>query len=289
MKKKHRPENGPSVFRTFFVFGAIVGIGLVAILFGLGQKPFEKIATALAMPVGLLWLFLFGTFIWMLRSGQGRAATLVLFAWTTVTLGGNGYVSGWLARKVEAPMLQLNPLDEEPLDAIVLLGGGGSVGANNRSQGGSSADRLIVAAQAYHTGLTTRLICTGKHDESMYGAGRSPAIVSMDVLKGLGVPDDAVESLGGANTSEEMTALSAKFENQDVRLGIVTSAWHLPRALRLAKRYDLDLIPLPADFFSGPQTEQTTGEVIECCIPKADAMFRISALMRELMAKAVGR
>ncbi len=37
-------------------------------------------------------------------------------------------------------------------------------------------------------------------------------------------------------------------EHALTRVGLISSAWHLRRALRLAARHDFDPVPLPADF-----------------------------------------
>jgi len=111
------------------------------------------------------------------------------------------------------------------------------------------------------------------------------------ILEALGVPPQAIEQCGGANTSEELTHL-AQLIKPGERAGLVTSAWHLPRALRLAGRHGLQLEPVPADF-QGPQPNAGQrpgfGATVLLCIPDAEALLFAARWEKEHMAELVGR
>ena len=190
---------------------------------------------------------------------------------------------------METPFAKIQPLKEEPFDAVIVLGGGGSIGANGRFQGNGSGDRMILAAQLYHAGITPKLICTGKRMTTMDGNGPDPSAISLDLLVGMGVPEDAIERLGGHNTSEEMQNLKKRFGDDQFRVGLVTSAWHLPRALRLAQANGLNPAPLPADFMAGPEGPQTVAQRIAACIPQAENFLAVSRIAKEHLAGFVRR
>ncbi len=59
-----------------------------------------------------------------------------------------------------------------------------------------------------------------------------------------------MERVGPAyNSRQEIAAYAAYAEEHGLqRVGLLTSAWHLRRVLRIAERHDFHPTPLPADF-----------------------------------------
>jgi uncharacterized SAM-binding protein YcdF (DUF218 family) len=218
---------------------------------------------------------------------EGGLAAMLCFA--VYSVAGNNFIAEALARALEAPYRQINPLDDPP-DVVIVLGGGGTLGANGRLQGNGSGDRLILAAQLYHQHPSTKFICTGQRIVSMNATGIDPADTSRDILVRLGVPASSIEISGGRNTSEEMQHLAKRFEASHQTIGLLTSAWHLPRATRLATRIGLTTIPLPADFRSSPPNNPlTTGQWIEAVIPNGSAFASTWSFAKEYLGMAVGR
>ncbi len=286
-------NQGPSYIRILAVL-TLVWIGFIlAIRVTIDRNAAEKIATALFMPSGILWLFLTALMIqvwpWRRPEYRSSAGYPALLCFLTYTLGGSGYVSEALAVALERPYLQINPLEQPPMDLVIVLGGGGGPGANGRLQGNGSGDRLILAAQLYHQHPATKFICTGQRIASMDATGVDPAETSRDILVRLGVPDASIELLGGQNTSEEMKALGERFRNGSARVGLLTSAWHLPRAMRLAERNGLKPVPLPADFRTSPAESPTVAKRIEACIPNGGAFSGTWSFAKEYLGMLIGR
>ncbi len=277
-------------FSRVIVGFAIGTASILGIVGGtLGRKPVEKIATALAMPSGMIWYVLTGLVLTAWISYQRKLAAMLFVSWAMFSVAGNGLFVTWLVTTLEGPYVQIDPLQSEPYDVVVLLGGGASIAANDRPQGNASGDRLILAAQLYHQGLAKRLICTGRRIEGMDSIGIDPAQASATVLQGLGVPESAIEQLGGRTTSEEMETLGERFSDSEQRVGVVTSAWHLPRAMRLANRNNFQPDPLPADFLSEPKRTLTTAETILAYIPSADSLHATTRVTKEYLGMLVGR
>lgn len=284
------PQSSPGFLSLALRFAITGAVSMSTIWLSLGRMAAEKIATAVVMPTGLLWLLLLFSAAYAAAARQRVAAVLLLFCWMALSAMGNGVLCGQLARSLEGPYLQLNPLQSEPVDVLLVLGGGGGLGPNGRLQGNGSGDRLILAAQLYHSGIARSLICTGQRIESMNSTGVDPADCSASILIGLGVPEQAIRKVGGRNTSEEMSTLAQEFGSQQQRVGLLTSAWHLPRALRLAERHGLTLEPFPADFRSGPQSSPPTpGELIESMIPSGPTIATCTALLKEYLGMLAGR
>ena len=250
----------------------------------------EKIATSLAMPCGIIWYLLSCSVVVACAGRVPKLTWTLVVVWMLFTGLGNEYLSTWLARTLEAPYAEIQPLEQQPFDYVIVLGGGASHGANHRNQGNGSGDRLILAAQLYHADVARKLICTGQRIASMDASSMDASERSRDVLTRLGVPESAIEICGGRNTSEEMRTLSERFSNSGRRIGLLTSAWHLSRSMRLANRYNLSPQPLPADFMSGPTSiELTPGQVMERMIPQAGSFAGVARVIREHLAMLVGR
>ncbi len=281
-------------WKVVFVVFMVVGVALLAIFGTLGRDAAEKIGTALFMPSGLLWLMLLALTIqlWPFCSAARRPSGGIpaFLCFLACSLGGSGYISETMAISLERPFVGINPLEEPPMDVVVVLGGGGSLGANGRLQGNMSGDRMILAAQLYHRHPTTSFLCTGQRIQSMNSTGVDPAETSRDILVRLGVPESSIELVGGKNTSEEMQNLGRKFGKTPVQIGLLTSAWHLPRATRLANRNGLNVTPLPSDFRSPPPGfTPTVGQRIESLIPNGAAFGSTWAFAKEYLGMLLGR
>lgn len=279
----------PSVTRTLFWFCLGTASLLTVEGFLVGRGALEKTLTALAMPCGLIWYLLSFAVFLACVSRQKLLTSVTILTWLLYTAVGNGFVSNWLANRIEAPFINISPLDEEPFDYVIVLGGGVSTAANMRHQGNSSGDRVILAAQLYHAGKTPVVICTGLRIKGLTNVDADPSETSRDVLLGLGVPAEAIETAGGETTSAEMKSLGKRLAGTDKRIGLVTSAWHLRRALRLANRNDFHPKPLPADFMSGPNVAWTLAEKINSVIPQADNFTINTRIAKEYLGSFVGR
>ena len=290
-----RHQQPPSFFRILFLLCTVIGVGLIVLGMTQDRNVVEKVGTALVMPSGVLWILLLTLSIqlWTQRNQNpaghsGAVAATVCFALFSVA--GNGFIANQMAAALEADYMTVDPMKETPLDVVIVLGGGGGLGANGRLQGNGSGDRLILAAQLYHQEIAGKFICTGQRIVSMNASGVDPAESSRDILLKLGVPDSAIEMAGGRNTSEEMQALGERFQDSKLRIGLLTSAWHLPRAMRLANRNRLTPIPLPAGFHTGANIEGlTTGQIVESMIPNGFALGATWSFAREYLGMLLGR
>lgn len=283
-----QPKPG-SIVGVFIKFSLLCGCLLGVVWMLVGRSALEKIVTGLAMPCGVIWYMLSFSVFLAYRARQGKLTVCIGVTWLLYTMAGNGFLCTIFMNQIEADFQSIDPLQQEPFDVVVLLGGGASVGANVRQQGNSSGDRLILAAQLYHSGLAKKLICTGRRIKELSNVEFDPAEQSSLVLQGLGVPADVIELAGGRTTSEEMLGLGKRFQGADVRVGLVTSAWHLRRAMRLAKRNGFEPHPLPADFMTGPSEPWTLAEKLMAIVPNADCVVINSRIAKEYLGALIGR
>ena len=267
-----------------------------------GPTMVEKLLTGFVSPVGILWLGLITMVYFCLLLRQAWPALIGFFCWMVLTLGGNAWVAGMLARSLEAPYQDINVLELEPLDVVVVLGGGTNTRLNGNPQAAASGDRVMVAARLFHEGITDQLICTGSQKFMANPDDLHPREEAFELLVSLGVPEKSVLKMRGNNTSEEIQNLKtwlAEKENvktqsadpdatseppKPLRVGIVTSAWHMTRALRLAKTNGLEVVPVPADFFSEPFVPTPNW-----VIPGGNNLDITAIMIKEYLARIVGR
>lgn len=252
-----------------------------------GKSVLEKLLTDLVMPTGLLWLLL-GWVCLQLATRRDAAFKWAALAWLLCTLGGNGLVADWMLASLEQRYTQVDPLSGQPLDQVVLLGGSTSEAPNGQVQINQNGDRVVLAARMYHLGLAGKIICTGERIKGLSSQGTDGGEAGRRILIELGVPADVIEVIGGRNTAEEMQSIKQRIGTQPV--GIITSAWHLDRAMRLADQQGLQAVPLPSDFNSGSrQTPRPWASVLRSCIPHASALVSNGRVVKEHLAQLVGR
>lgn len=270
---------------------ALVGLALVWSL--CGRLMLEKTLKALASPLGLVWLLLLaGTWLATVRR-QAVTAVLLLFLFSFVTASGNQWIAQGLARWLEQPWrenLAAPAGDSQAFDLLVVLGGGTTANPAFQPQLAGAGDRVMQAARLWHAGLARRIVVTGEQAWRTDEADPEPAEEARDLLVDTGVPGDAITALRGFNTQGELVALKTWLDGQPAelrsgRIGLVTSAWHMSRAMTLSRAAGLEgLVPVPADWMSQPWTPDPS-----LVIPSASNLDRTTKLLHELLGQWLGR
>ncbi|MBI3196061.1 MAG: YdcF family protein [Rhodospirillales bacterium] len=167
-------------------------------------------------------------------------------------------------------------------DAIVVLGGG--IGPAQpphvpEPHLTDSADRIWHAARLYHRGLAPRIIVSGGGDGEM-----TEAEAMRLFLTDLGVPSQAIVIEGASlNTIENIRQVRTLVK--DGRVALVTSASHMPRAMRLARIAGLNVAAFPTDW--GPPADGRA--VWEEWIPSLSALSVSTIALVEILANAFDR
>lgn len=213
----------------------------------------KKWIPRLAMPLGLVWMSLTGLACWYLarerRVGRWLAA-LSLVLWVTSC----NAVAVLLLGALEAGYAP--PADDTRFDALLVLGGGTSIAPHGGAQVSPSGDRIVTAARLYHRGIAERIVVGGEAIAALESDGQTRDLGEQTrrILLELGVPDEAIVVRPGAHNTREEAATFQKLvaERGWEHVGLLTSAWHLPRAMLHANRAGLRATPVPADFRGGP-------------------------------------
>ncbi len=170
-------------------------------------------------------------------------------------------------------------------DAIVVLGGGISPAvppARPFPDLTDSADRMWLAARLFREGVAPRVIVSGGGFLARENEAATTEAAAMRLLLiDLGVPADAIVSEGHSiNTIENIRDVHRLVG--DGRVALVTSAYHMPRALLIAAHEKLDVSAFPTDFRALPETRAFWDD----WIPSVDALSISTIALREMLAIA---
>ena len=212
---------------------ALVAAGVGLVLLWPGRFYVEKSLTRLALPTGLIWLgawTLAAALLARKKWWEGAAAGVLAAA---ITVAGNPVVANRLAGRLQRDHAR-DPLAAGEFDAVCVLGGGVSLDEHDRPVANAFGQRAVLGAELFHAGRTPTLLAAGTAPPTSACPG--PGRATRDLWANLAVPRDRVRLLSGTTTKEEIASLAdAVKAGRWRRVGLVSSAWHLPRAVRLAE------------------------------------------------------
>jgi len=167
--------------------------------------------------------------------------------------------------------------------AIVVLGGGISPAYPPEQplpDLSDSADRIWHAARLYHRGLAPRILVSGGSFRARHGGPPATEAEAMRAfLLDLGVPAEAiVEEPGSLNTLENIRNVRAAVG--DGLVALVTSAYHMPRALRIAAQAKLNAGAFPTDYRATPSARLPWDN----WLPSINGLYSSITAIKELIA-----
>ncbi|MBK1620611.1 hypothetical protein CKO42_19690 [Lamprobacter modestohalophilus] len=244
----------------------------------------QRFATALVMPLSLgLLLGLAGlVLVWRVR-------------WLGVFVAGLGLgligacslpaVATALMSQLERDYPPQAAADCEPADAILVLGGAVQplLIGDLRPRLHRGSDRVWEAARLYHAGCASQVVVSaGGKLEPPIAAPEAEAIA--ELLTALGVPRSALRletesrnTLGNARSSREVLDSSGTR-----RVLLVTSAWHLRRAVAIFEQAGFDVVPVGADYRS-----ISSCRGLQCWLPSAGALEASGLALKEFLGYLV--
>jgi len=135
-----------------------------------------------------------------------------------------------------------------PAEAIVLLGGAmrGDTHMGTLPDLNEQADRLLYAVALYKAGKAPLLLLTGGAPEGV----RPEAVQMRDLLTIMGVPADRMVLEVQSRDTHDNAVYSAQIlrERGIDRILLVTSAFHMRRAVALFEAQGIEVVPAPTDY-----------------------------------------
>ena len=173
-------------------------------------------------------------------------------------------------------------------EAIVVLGGGiapASPPHTIEPELTEGSDRIWQAARLYRAGAAPKIIVSGgSFVEQQGGPATTEAEAMRRFLLDLGVPNDAIVSEGKAlNTIENIANVRDIVKGG--RVAIITSAYHVPRAAKLASKGGLDFAMFGVDW-SPPDAATPWWD---SWLPSVAALNFSNRALRELVALSFDR
>ena len=207
----------------------------------------SKFIPPFVYPLGLACLLILAGLL-LYRHLRWQRASLIL-ALALLLVGGNHWVAYGLMRSLE--WRYLPPREFPSAEVIVVLGGGTLAASYPRPtvEVNGAGDRVLYAAWLYHHGKAPYLLLSGGSIDWLSDQP-SPADDMATLLEQLGVPRSAMWlETRSRNTYENALYSKEILQAKGIqRIILVTSAWHMPRAVGVFEHMGLQVIPAPTDF-----------------------------------------
>ena len=190
------------------------------------KKILASIVTPL--PIGLILGFVG---LWYLYKGYHKKAKIFLtIALLWITAISYSPFANLLIQPLENQYARLEEIPKD-IKYILLLGG-------------EKESRAWEALRLYHQIPNSKIITSGY---APFGSTTPSAIKTAKFLQKVGVKEEDIIIQPKPRTTEE-EAIEIKKRLGDEPFILITSAYHMPRAMRLFKKYGLKPTPAPTDF-----------------------------------------
>lgn len=211
----------------------------------------SKIAWALLSPSNLIiFAFFLGTLLLVFKRYTGAKWFLIpsaLFAMTIMVYP----VSDFLMKPLEERFSKPTELPTG-VDGIIILGGGEDLKRSlswNVAELGQGADRYTGAAElAKNYPLIPVIFSGGSGSVKLQDTG-GEGVIAEKILTTIGINQQRliIESKS-RNTFENFKYIKPLLPKQDGKYIVVTSAYHMPRAVGIARQLDINVVPYPVDY-----------------------------------------
>lgn len=198
------------------------------------------------LPPGVFIILLTGLAFWLVRrerkAGIFLAVTVFGFYICSVPLFGE-----LLIRSLETTY---DPQAVSNGDILIVLGGGATLDTPDiDGQGqlsGAGANRLLTALRIHRKTDLPILLSSGQ----VYSDSGNESLIAKRQLIGMGVPDSKIilenTSLNTDQNARNVKQVLGKFDFKQPVL--ITSAFHMPRAVKSFAKYGITVKPFPTDY-----------------------------------------
>ena len=163
-------------------------------------------------------------------------------------------------------------------DAIVLLGGAtrGDTHLSTFPDLNAQADRLVYAAALYKAGKAPLVVLTG----GAQPGARPEAQLMKEILEVMGVPGRSMLlERNSRNTYDNALYTAVVLNNKNIkRILLVTSAFHMRRAVALFEKQGFDVVPAPTDY-----QRLVAPRVLPGWLPSVDDLARTTIAIKEMV------
>lgn len=213
----------------------------------------SKIAWAFLSP-GNLIVFALVLSMLLVVTDRIRAAQFLLVPTAIISFVLMVYpVSDYVMQPLENRFQKPETLPKS-IDGIIVLGGGEDLQRAlswNTPELGLGADRYIGAAKLAAAYPKAPVIFTGGSGSIQLQNTGSEGSFAKQLLTTIGIdPDRLIIESQSRNTYENFLLTRSLLPKEDGRYLLVTSAYHMPRAVGIARKQNLNVMPYPVDYRS---------------------------------------
>jgi uncharacterized SAM-binding protein YcdF (DUF218 family) len=238
----------------------------------------SKILPLFVYPLGLAILFSLVGLTAALLGHRARAVTSILLAVVILWASATNIISGYVLSTLEQdyPPVAIESLPA--VDAIVVLGGFTDAAGSgiNVIELNDAVDRLFHGVRLYRAGKAPRVMLAG-------GAarGQSPeAIFMADLLAEFSIPRDKMLLEDKSRNTREngINAVAIMREKGINKILLVTSAYHMRRAIGVFEKLGLDVVPAATDY----QVLESDPSILDW-LPNAEALMMTTLGIKEYL------
>ena len=169
----------------------------------------------------------------------------------------------------------------ESADAIVVLSGMiKTIGdkENLKYEFSDSIDRFFTGLDLFNNNKSPILILTRGKIPWSFGIAEGEYLKKLAIK--YGIPEEKIILTEEVqNTDQEAKAIK-KILNDNAKIILVTSAFHMPRAEKVFKAAEIKVVPFPVDFYNS-KSKTTMMDFI----PSAGSLFDTSHFVREMIGR----
>lgn len=232
-------------------------------------------------PVFIIFVLLLISFLMSSFFGKQKGGGLFLFFIIILLYGFSIQpVSGYLSYQLEKSYIKnLHVRERMTMDVIAVLSGTNYdiQAIADTLPGETTTVRLVHAVRMYKQCGAKYLVCSGKGDTRVSGAE-----LMVQMAESLGVPGHRIRlEAKSRNTHEHAVEFNKMFADKDIRIGLVTSAWHMKRSEAEFRKYFKNVQPLPAGFlYASP-----AGTAAVRFIPQSQYLLKNTLIFKEYVGR----
>lgn len=233
----------------------------------------NKLLPVFVLPVGLVIVLLL-LVAWKKWRWLAATGAVALYLCSIPAVGGR------LLNRLESVHPRLKVAEAPAADAILVLGGtmGSPAPEGYQPNWSDAVDRLEGGLALMQAGKADRLLFTGEpqsSDESVESEGA--AMRRYAIARGIAA--EKIHVLGKVgNTADEARALAQYAQTNGLkRVLLVTSAWHMPRAMRQFRKANVEITAFPVDYRYEPHRARPYMDYL----PGADGLKLTELALRE--------
>jgi len=213
----------------------------------------SKFAWAILSPINLIIILAsFATILVLFNAQKSAKRILVLLLFINVPM--LVYPIGDLLIYPLESRFQQPAIMPSNIDGIIVLGGAESLRNSaswQQAQVNEAAERYIYTAKLAKHYPTVPVIYTGGSGSIQFRDDAKSADIAMSLLNASGVQaQQLIIESASRNTAQNFELIKPLLPKKFGRYLLVTSAFHMPRSVGIARQNYIDVIPYPVDYRS---------------------------------------